>query len=353
MSQMMQTGGWFRSNYEKVALLVAMLAMLFSCVWLALSMTRKSEEMDLLVSRLNENGDAVAKGTTDGFEERLAAARGVAEQASEGLERVFMSEPRVSCVKCRRPIPYDAMTCPFPMCNEPQPEIVNEDELDSDGDGIPDKMELQLGLNPQDSGDGDGDMDGDGFSNAEEIAFGTDPRDPGSCPDPVVKLRVERIKAIPFYLRFLSVSEFAGGVKKFQLNLQSAQKTYFVQLKDIVEGYQVIGYEADAAAGPTLRLKRVADGRAVTLIRGRPVTENELAIRFVFLLDRTALPVKRLNDTFELKGKTYKVIDIKPESVVIQEQNTVRQIAVPMLSMQERSAAAEPAPAAPAADSIW
>jgi hypothetical protein len=73
----------------------------------------------------------------------------------------------------------------------------------------------------------------------------------------------------------------------------------------------------------------------------------------VFLIDRTALPVRRLNDTFELRGKTYKVIDIKPESVIIQDINTTRQIPVPMLSQQERSAAAEPAPAAPAADSIW
>ena len=81
------------------------------------------------------------------------------------------------------------------------------------------------------------------------------------------------------------------------------------------------------------------DGRAVTLVRGRPVTENELAIRFVFLIDRTALPVRRLNDTFELRGKTYKVIDIKPESVIIQDINTTRQITVPMLSQQERSAA--------------
>lgn len=353
MSQSTQSSGWFQSNYEKIVLLAALLALLFSCVWLALSMTRKSEEMDLLVSRLNENGDAVVKGTTTGFDERLSAARGAAEQAAEGLERVFMSEQRVSCVKCHRPIPYDAMTCPFPMCNEAQPEIVNEDELDSDGDGIPDKMEIQLGLNPQDPGDGDGDLDGDGFSNAEEIAFGTDPKDPDSCPDPVVKLRVEKIKAIPFYLRFLSVSEFAGGVQKFQLNLQSAQKTYFVQLKDIVEGYQVVGYDAAAAAGPTLRLKRVADGRAVTLVRGRPVTENELAIRFVFLIDRTALPIRRLNDTFELRGKTYKVIDIKPESVIIQDINTTRQITVPMLSQQERSAASAPVQAAPATDSIW
>ena len=353
MSQSTQSRGWFQTNYEKFVLLVALLVMLASCVWLALSMTRKSEEMGFLLSRLNENGDAVEPRTTDGFEARLASAKGAADAPAQALERVFISQQRVSCVKCHRPIPYDAMTCPFPMCHETQPEIINEDELDTDGDGIPDKLEIQLGRNPQEASDGDGDLDGDGFSNSEEVAFGTDPKDPDSCPDPVVKLRVEKIKAIPFYLRFLSVSEFAGGVQKFQLNLQSAQKTYFVQLKDIVEGYQVVGYEADASAGPTLRLKRVADSRTVALVRGRPVTENELAIRFVFLIDRTALPVRRLNDTFELRGKTYKVIDIKPESVIIQDINTTRQITVPMLSPQERTAASAPVQAAPATDSIW
>ncbi len=57
--------------------------------------------------------------------------------------------------------------------------------VDSDHDGVPDSVELQLGLNPfssesQGDGilDGDRDFDRDGLSNAGEILVGTDPRNP-------------------------------------------------------------------------------------------------------------------------------------------------------------------------------
>lgn len=59
--------------------------------------------------------------------------------------------------------------------------------LDSDGDGVPDDVEVLLGLNPNnpDTGgtgvrDGDKDFDHDGLSNAAEIAFGLNPRNPYS-----------------------------------------------------------------------------------------------------------------------------------------------------------------------------
>lgn len=59
--------------------------------------------------------------------------------------------------------------------------------LDSDGDGIPDDVEVLLGLDPHnpDTGgtgvrDGDKDFDHDGLSNAAENAFGLDPRNPYS-----------------------------------------------------------------------------------------------------------------------------------------------------------------------------
>ena len=44
---------------------------------------------------------------------------------------------------------------------------------DTDGDGIPDDIELQLGLDPANANDGAGDLDGDGASNAEEYQVGT------------------------------------------------------------------------------------------------------------------------------------------------------------------------------------
>ena len=75
--------------------------------------------------------------------------------------------------------------------------------VDSDGDGIPDDLELELGTDPNNPDtDGDGiddafefyygtdplnpDTDGDGFTDGEEIAAGSDPLDPMSWPSDAV-----------------------------------------------------------------------------------------------------------------------------------------------------------------------
>ncbi len=51
--------------------------------------------------------------------------------------------------------------------------------LDSDGDGVPDFVEIAHGLHPLDSGI---DSDGDGFSDLEELVLGSDPNSDASTP---------------------------------------------------------------------------------------------------------------------------------------------------------------------------
>ena len=48
---------------------------------------------------------------------------------------------------------------------------------DSDRDGIPNTVEIALGLDPMLASDGSGDLDGDGMTNADEYRAGTDPSD--------------------------------------------------------------------------------------------------------------------------------------------------------------------------------
>jgi hypothetical protein len=342
---------WAKNNYEKFLLLAALIILLASCAWLSIRINRQSDELDPVMARLNLAGDVLDEQDTKVFDDRLQQARDMAHFEFEPRANFFASERRVGCVKCGKPIPFNALKCPF--CLGEQPEIVDIEKLDTDGDGIPDKMELELGLDPQNPMDAEGDLDGDGFTNVEEYLAQTDPRSGDSMPDPIVKLRVAAIKPIPFYLRFNGVNELAGNKVVFQLNLQSADRTYFAKQGDVVQGYSVTSYDPQGKGGPTLVLQRVSDGRVVRLVRGRPVTENELAIRFVFLIDRSALPPKRLNETFELRGKTYKVVDIQPHSVVIQEETTGKRTTVPQLSPSERAPAkpVAPPPAAAAAPS--
>lgn len=54
----------------------------------------------------------------------------------------------------------------------------NSGSMDSDGDGVPDHVEIAMGLDPL----GGVDSDGDGYSDLEEIFAGTNPNDPDSNP---------------------------------------------------------------------------------------------------------------------------------------------------------------------------
>jgi len=354
---------WIRSHYEKMVLLVALVALLFSCVLLAQRIQAEKAAAEPALARIDWRGSLVAPKDTLAFDAVLVAARAEATNALAVAARTTVSERRVACVKCGKPIRYEAAECPF--CLGTQPAIVDIEKLDTDGDGLPDKIELALGLDPQNPADAAGDLDNDGFTNLEEFKAKTDPKDPADYPDPIVKLRVAGIKPVPFYLRFVTTSTLGDGSIRFQLNLQTLERTYFVKPGDVVLGYKVEQYNPAGPAGETLNMVRQSDKRSVVLVKGRPVTEQELAILFVSLIDKQRLPVQRLNDVFAYRGADYKVVDIRRENVVIQSAKTGEKVTVPLWTSEERAtmlgqpSAPAPAPAAvsqaPAAGaaSIW
>lgn len=340
---------WIQNHYEKVILLVALAALMFSCVLLAQRIQADKDSAKPGLARIDWKGTPVAPKDATAFEAVLASARAEATNELGVAARTSVSELRVACVKCAKPIPYEAVECPF--CLAVQPAVVDIDTLDTDGDGLADKAELALGLDPQNPGDAAGDLDNDGFTNLEEHGAGTDLKNPESYPDPIVKLRVATIKPVPFYLRFVSTSTFGDGTPRFQLNLQTLERTYFVKPGDVVLGYKVDQYDPKGKDGEILMMIRQSDNRPVRLVKGKPVTEQELAILFVNLIDRAPVrPALRLNDAFEVRGVEYKVVDIGRDNVVIQSAKTGKKVTVPLWSPEERAAVLGQ-PSAPVAES--
>lgn len=76
-------------------------------------------------------------------------------------------------------------------------------EKDTDGDGISDVKEVELGLNPNDPSDAEADLDKDGFANIFEYKRGTNLKDPKSHPPTAFRLFVESIdrKKLRFFLK--------------------------------------------------------------------------------------------------------------------------------------------------------
>lgn len=137
--------------------------------------------------------------------------------------------PMALCPYCRRVIPAKcfpagdgADKCPFPDCGKILHAPYNSTqakELDSDEDGIPDKEEIQLGLNPKDGTDAAADYDDDGFSNYEEVVSKTDLKNPLKRPPYHEKMYVDSIirAKLPFRLKNVS---FNGERDKANARIQ-------------------------------------------------------------------------------------------------------------------------------------
>lgn len=133
----------------------------------------------------------------------------LADVADEG-GNFLVSERRVFCQVCKKPIKDGTKVCPF--CGEAQPEP-EKPVADTDGDGLPDDWEKKYGLDVG-KNDADEDKDGDGFTNAEEFAAGTDPSDKNSHPDYFDSIKIVlplKEKVLPFYLR--SYMKTPSGMK--------------------------------------------------------------------------------------------------------------------------------------------
>lgn len=329
--------------YDKLIVVVVLIGLAISLFYLTRSAgpARQREEANykLRIDSLKPESTALTAIDMAEFEAAIRLARAPLQLDTPDAQKAgfLVPERRVTCVikECQKPIPYAAETCPF--CGGGQPKPTNKDDLDTDGDGIPDRVEIALGLNPQDPSDAKGDLDGDGFTNLEELTAKTDPKDPKSHPPLVSLLRVKELRGKRMPLIFSGVNKMPDGKNQIVFNqVEPIRRTHWVRENEPIgeTGYAAGTVTAKSVEREnpnmpgikmrvdvsTVEVKRLSDNKVMTLTinEGGKVTDVEAVI--VFPLDNAEYTVLE-GGTFKVREETYRVLTVDGEKTVVTIEN--------------------------------
>ena len=167
------------------------------------------------------------------------------EREGEGLigyGRPGLAVPMKSlrCSQCKKIMPWaqlrkNDLRCLFEACSQdlrdPGDPVDYEKQLanfDNDGDGMPDRYEIRLGLNPNSADDADLDKDGDKFSNWFEYFCNTNPDDANSSPGLDKMIFLSKIESVKLPIRLINISTVNPDNKstyKIYLTIQKRDTT--------------------------------------------------------------------------------------------------------------------------------
>lgn len=306
---------WLKEHYEKIAVVAVLAVLLGSSLFLLVQNREAQRALDEARWERTDGGrggyEAVDLDAYHPVVDRLQ----VPIQMAVRDQQMLVSDLRIRSANpdVRTPIPYDADTCPW--TGFVQPTMADRDTT---GDGIPDEWLVGFGLDPFDATIADRDLDGDGFTVREEFEAGTSPVDPADHPSHALKLRMGRVREIPFGLRFQGVAEFVEGDIQFQLNRRDGQ-TVLRRMGDTIEGYRIVDHERRTRPGrqgglidaSVLRLER-DDGRQIELVANVDYRVEERVAEIIFTPDGTTFRVRE-GSQIEVRGSAFVVLEILPD----------------------------------------
>ncbi len=197
MSSSSEKKNFFATHYDWLIAGVGVLAALAGLLVLAVSLGTDpddaADEAKANVARMKPAKTGVEALDLAAYQSAVKVTRSPAliNELPEKGENFLASERRVICKGCKKVISGDVKKTPeCPYCHVPQ-EVEQVLVVDADGDGLPDEWEKKYGLNMNDPSDANADPDGDGFTNLEEFAAKTNPKDPKDHPDYLDSLAIQ------------------------------------------------------------------------------------------------------------------------------------------------------------------
>lgn len=320
----------FAASYDKLALFLILFCLLLSVGLLLFRL--ENENQELRAARWEQTAEEIKDAESLDLNHIYEAIEAVAQpyQLPRSGTLMLVAETRAACVRCQRPIPVDAAVCPYRNCRAEQPAQQQAGiDQDSDADGMPDVWEKKYGLDAL-RDDAHEDPDGDGFTNLEEYQYGTDPRDPLSYPPPVIKLKFLKAVRETMPLSFQGVQRMTAEDVRFTVRSQKTRRDYYVRLGEVVEGYEITGFEARMVPvkkgnltinedQSVLRLKK--DDREAQLTLGKGTDQGELVALVLNQLDNSEYQL-RVGSRIQLKDVNYKVVDIRQNAVIVLNETT-------------------------------
>lgn len=335
--------GFFAAHYDWIALGVGVIALGIGAFLYVSVLGEDPDEAASAevakIDRMKPSETGVAPLDMSGLQAASAIIRKpvLLAEVSERSESFLASERRVLC-KCGKAISGDVKAVPAcPFCGEKQQEEMKV-VADTDGDGLPDDWEKRYGLNINDPSDANADLDGDEFTNLEEYAAKTDPKDPKDHPDYLDSLKIVlplKETNMPFVFRKANKipagwrCEFFDPARKDDYGRKGATLTALIGEEIADTGFVLKSHTAKTAkqsikGGEGLTkvvdaseavVERKRDGKQITLVvqQGKSVRLAPMDVQATLSYERGTVKTMDVVPGSEivLSGAKYKVSEIK------------------------------------------